>query len=364
MGDNTTNRVIGKIEFEGNLTKKGYKVKNWKKRYFVLTQGFLYYFKKAQLLEATGVIPVRDIQEITEAKDRESNFCFSVNTSLRNYIIHGDNEKEREQWISALKRVKSMTDEVVALEREGKLNAEDSKLLYGAVVSSEEASDKACVIYVKARDINWKMTKKQTHFLDLHVKLRKRFVSYAFPDLKAALESEFQKPAPVIWCYLRELITTNEIIESEELLSFLDVNMSRVAEVGEGQLMLFLGKRNARDSFVALKNGMTPLHFACQKGLADVVEVLATNTGCDVNVKDNESMTPLHYAAQRGSDEIIVSLIKHGAQPNVKKKNGWTPLHSCAHGGHTKAAVALLDNGADVNCVKKKQLDSLTCGGS
>ncbi|CAH8467456.1 unnamed protein product [Heterobilharzia americana] len=43
------------------------------------------------------------------------------------------------------------------------------------------------------------------------------------------------------------------------------------------------------------KDGMTPLHWAADRGFCDVVSTLIAYNA-SVNVKDSEGQTPLHYA--------------------------------------------------------------------
>ena len=75
---------------------------------------------------------------------------------------------------------------------------------------------------------------------------------------------------------------------------------------------------NAKD-----ENGLTPLHFAKTKEIAD----LLISKGADVNAKEAKNqITPLHWAAWRGRKEIVELLIANGADVNAKEIGGDTPL--------------------------------------
>jgi ankyrin repeat protein len=92
---------------------------------------------------------------------------------------------------------------------------------------------------------------------------------------------------------------------------------------------------------LALKDGSTPLMAAAGLGAprggdeevteagdrndpADVMKALIAK-GANVNAANDAGMTPLHYAAQRGSDRIIEFLASQGARFDVKNKQGRTP---------------------------------------
>jgi len=101
-----------------------------------------------------------------------------------------------------------------------------------------------------------------------------------------------------------------------------------------------LVERGANPS-LALKDGSTPMMAAAGLGAPrggdeevteagdrndpiDVMKALIAK-GANVNAANDAGMTPLHYAAQRGSDRIIEFLAGQGAKFDVKNKQGRTP---------------------------------------
>jgi ankyrin repeat protein len=56
----------------------------------------------------------------------------------------------------------------------------------------------------------------------------------------------------------------------------------------------------------------------------DVMKLLV-DKGADVNAANDLGMTPVHYAVQRGVDRIIEYLAAHGAKFDIKNKQGRTP---------------------------------------
>ena len=56
----------------------------------------------------------------------------------------------------------------------------------------------------------------------------------------------------------------------------------------------------------------------------DVMKVLVEK-GANVNAANDAGMTPMHYAVQRGADRIIEYLASKGARFDIKNKQGRTP---------------------------------------
>lgn len=64
---------------------------------------------------------------------------------------------------------------------------------------------------------------------------------------------------------------------------------------------------------------------------------------------DTLGMTPLHWAAQRGNSVAVEILIQWGASVQTRECQGYTPLHFACVSGNFTCIKALLDAGADVN---------------
>lgn len=75
------------------------------------------------------------------------------------------------------------------------------------------------------------------------------------------------------------------------------------------------------DNLNKLDDGLSALHWASDRGAADVVDALLSH-GSDVNVKDSDGQTPLHYAVSCGHIDCIKVLLKHGADVNLKDDSG------------------------------------------
>jgi ankyrin repeat protein len=78
----------------------------------------------------------------------------------------------------------------------------------------------------------------------------------------------------------------------------------------------------------------TPLHIAASNGRIDVVRMLTTELGAEVDGRDGNEKTPLWHAAQAGDAAVCKQLAEMGANVNVRGEQGQTPLHGAAQEGH------------------------------
>src|SRR5438445_5195080 len=100
------------------------------------------------------------------------------------------------------------------------------------------------------------------------------------------------------------------------------------------------------------QRGMTPLFWACFKGLPTVVDALLEN-GAKFT-QDKEGDTPLNVAIREGHPEIAVKLIQYDKSSiNTPNQDGDTPLSWACHNNLPTVVEALLKNGANVD-VKDK----------
>ena len=129
-----------------------------------------------------------------------------------------------------------------------------------------------------------------------------------------------------------------------------EVSITEAARQGDAKAVKSLLDGGA-DVNAAQGDGMTALHWAAERGHAEVANLLLSSSA-DVEAKTRiGSYTPLHVASRRGHVPIVVRLLEAGADPGaVTMNSGVTPLHLAAAAvGGTGAVVALLAYGADVN---------------
>jgi hypothetical protein len=83
--------------------------------------------------------------------------------------------------------------------------------------------------------------------------------------------------------------------------------------------------------FYDVLQGRTPLHVSAWQGHVDMVALLLTVGGADVNATDSENRTALHSASWQGHASIVRLLLEHGARPDHTCNQGATALGEMAH---------------------------------
>ena len=89
---------------EGYMTKLGEKVKNWKRRYFVLTANHLHYYRHIEDKEPAGSILLLGTKISREQRSIVGvQHAFSITTAdgRRKYIIYGDTQEQCNAWVEA-----------------------------------------------------------------------------------------------------------------------------------------------------------------------------------------------------------------------------------------------------------------------
>jgi hypothetical protein len=100
--------------------------------------------------------------------------------------------------------------------------------------------------------------------------------------------------------------------------------------------------------------GDTALHEAARNGSSEVILLLLKN-GADIEARNGEDKTPLHLAgmADKALDAVTV-LLDNNADIAARDEKGCTVLHHAAAGREALPVKLLLDRGADITVKDKK----------
>jgi len=110
--------------------------------------------------------------------------------------------------------------------------------------------------------------------------------------------------------------------------------------------------RSGADVDAAQGDGMTALHWAAQRGDADLARLLLEAGARGSVVTRLGGYTPLHLAARAGAGPVVRLLVEGGAPADLPAEKGTTPLHFEAASGSIEAVQVLLSAGADVDAVE------------
>eukprot|EP01102_Stenamoeba_stenopodia_P020703 TRINITY_DN8172_c0_g1_i5.p1 TRINITY_DN8172_c0_g1~~TRINITY_DN8172_c0_g1_i5.p1 ORF type:complete len:1732 (-),score=326.42 TRINITY_DN8172_c0_g1_i5:97-5292(-) len=92
-------------EKEGYLTKMGGSYKSWKKRWCVLKDMFIYYFKTKKDTTPLGSIPLQEASiEVVEESSFGKKNCFQIHTRYRTYFLVASDGKEFKDWMEFIAR--------------------------------------------------------------------------------------------------------------------------------------------------------------------------------------------------------------------------------------------------------------------
>ena len=111
-------------------------------------------------------------------------------------------------------------------------------------------------------------------------------------------------------------------------------------------------------NIVRQEDGNTPLHVASARGHMQVL-ILLLKLGADVNVRNPDELSPLHLAAYSGNAHAVSLLLDWGADISAQDNIGATPLHIAALKDDELAVLVLMRRGADITIRTKEGLRPL-----
>ena len=92
-----------------------------------------------------------------------------------------------------------------------------------------------------------------------------------------------------------------------------------------------------------------------------LLAALNAGPGAEVDASNCNTVTPLMYAAKKGRLDIVLSLIKEGADVRRRSLHGMTVAHFAAQYGHVAALLTALDGGVEVDATESRGVTPLMC---
>nr|XP_015202141.1 PREDICTED: pleckstrin homology domain-containing family A member 1 isoform X5 [Lepisosteus oculatus] len=89
----------------GYCVKQGAVMKNWKRRYFLLDENSVSYFKSDLDKEPLRMIPLKEVHKVQECKQSDimmRDNLFEVVTTSRTFYIQADSPEDMHSWIKAI----------------------------------------------------------------------------------------------------------------------------------------------------------------------------------------------------------------------------------------------------------------------
>ncbi|KAL6478187.1 hypothetical protein MHYP_G00140220 [Metynnis hypsauchen] len=89
----------------GYCVKQGAVMKNWKRRYFILEENSMSYFKSDLEKEPLRMIPLKEVHKVQECKHSDilmRDNLFEVVTTSRTFYVQADSPEEMHSWIKAI----------------------------------------------------------------------------------------------------------------------------------------------------------------------------------------------------------------------------------------------------------------------
>jgi len=135
------------LEKAGWLVKLGGRVKNWKRRWFTLSEGKLNYFKSRgdMYRKPIGMI---DLKQVTQLSRNDRPLTFEITTPDRTYYLTADNSDEVNDWLRVLRNGLRRFSGARVLSRAG-----DKTVFSGWVTKAKYGVSKYCWAVLKEKSI-------------------------------------------------------------------------------------------------------------------------------------------------------------------------------------------------------------------
>ncbi|XP_051883441.1 pleckstrin homology domain-containing family A member 1 isoform X1 [Pristis pectinata] len=141
IGKPTSDQAVIK---SGYCVKQGAVMKNWKRRYFILDENSISYYKSDLDKEPLRSIPLKEVNKVQECKQREillRDNLFEIVTNFRTFYVQTDSPEDMHNWIKAI------SGAIVAQRGPGRSAASEPLDTSTAESSAVSSSSKTPAIY-------------------------------------------------------------------------------------------------------------------------------------------------------------------------------------------------------------------------
>lgn len=328
---------------QGYLFKRNNGVrKDWQRRYFVIENGFIKYYKHSKDTQPTTAINLL-LCSVKAKDDIDRRFCFEVISPDKTYLLQAENEEQMHDWISILQNATADALNSQALVKKSAFTSTPDTERHERtpkpldIIRDASSLNKICAD-CGTPDPDWASINLGIlvcincsgihRNLGVHVsKVRSFTLDKWEPDMlkmmvaigneranaifEAFIPSDIQKPDPQSDRNYREKYIKQKYVEHRFVKQEEDPSVKDLSE--ENELLYSLAKSGdvvdvlkslASGADVNYTNeedgGKTPLHVATIESNVLVV-LLLTQNRANVNAQDQLQKTPLHYAALHGN---------------------------------------------------------------
>lgn len=81
------------------MTKKGARLTNWKRRWFVLTNDKLEYFTDTDKKSSKGVVNLKEVLEVGRILHETREWCIGLRTAKRLFVVCSEDETSFKAWL-------------------------------------------------------------------------------------------------------------------------------------------------------------------------------------------------------------------------------------------------------------------------
>lgn len=127
------------------------------------------------------------------------------------------------------------------------------------------------------------------------------------------------------------------------------MDIVKATQYGNFQLVKSIIDRNLYSVNQMDRENVSLLHWAAINNRRDIVEYLISKGAIVDRIGGDLKSTPMHWATRQNHLQMVVLLMRHGADPNCVDGEGCTTIHLAAQLGHSVILAFLIAKGIDVD---------------